>query len=117
MGGPLVLTAMGTFADRMAAGASIHGANLANDRPDSPHLLAPKMRGKVYVAVAEIIHGSAGGNRSPQERLEAAGTNFTMELYPGVQHGFATGGNPMYDRGASERHWERILALFRKTLS
>jgi carboxymethylenebutenolidase len=49
--------------------------------------------------------------------LETAGTNFTMELYPKVQHGFATGGNPMYDRDASERHWERILALFRETLS
>jgi carboxymethylenebutenolidase len=118
MGGPLVLTAMGTFADRMAAGASIHGANLANDRPDSPHLLAPKMRGKVYVAVAEIDPWLQPGETDRlKTALEAAGTNFTMELYPGVQHGFATGGNPMYDRGAAERHWERILALFRETLS
>ncbi len=117
MGGPLVLTAMGTFADRMAAGASIHGANLANDRPDSPHLLAPKMRGKVYVAVAEIDPWLQPGETDRlKTALEAAGTNFTMELYPGVQHGFATGGNPMYDRSAAERHWERILALFRETL-
>lgn len=29
----------GTYLDRVAV-ASIHGANLATDRPDSPHLLA-----------------------------------------------------------------------------
>jgi carboxymethylenebutenolidase len=118
MGGPLVLSAAGTFPDRVAAGASIHGANLANNRPDSPHLLAPKMRGKIYVGVAEIDPWLQPGE---MDRLKAAldegKTNYTMETYPRVQHGFATGGNPMYDRDASERHWERILALFRETLS
>jgi carboxymethylenebutenolidase len=117
MGGPLVLTAAGTFPDRVAAGASIHGANLANDRPDSPHLLAPKMRGKIYVAVAEIDPWlTPGETERLKAALEASKTNFTMEIYPGVQHGFAANGTPMYDRAAAERHWERILALFRETL-
>lgn len=118
MGGPLVLTAAGTFADRVAAGASIHGANLANDRPDSPHLLASKMRGKIYVGVAEIDPWlTPGETERLKAALEAAKTNFTMEIYPGVQHGFAANGTPMYDRAAAERHWERILALFRETLN
>jgi carboxymethylenebutenolidase len=117
MGGPLVLSAAGTYPDRVAAGASIHGANLANDRPDSPHLLAPKMRGKMYVGVAEIDPWLQPGEMDRlKAALDAAGTNYTMETYPRVQHGFATSGNPMYDREASERHWERILALFRETL-
>jgi dienelactone hydrolase len=34
-----------------------------------------------------------------------------------VQHGFAANGTPMYERTAAERHWERILALFRETLA
>jgi len=38
-------------------------------------------------------------------------------VYPGVQHGFAANGTPMYDRNAAERHWERILALYRENLS
>lgn len=117
MGGALVLTVVGTFPDRMAAGASIHGANLATDRPDSPHLLAPKMRGKVYVGVAEIDPWlQPGETERLLAALEAAGTNYTLEVYPGVQHGFAADGTPMYDRDAAERHWERILALFRETL-
>jgi len=117
MGGPLVLTAAGTFPERVAAGASIHGANLANDRPDSPHLLAPKMRGKIYVGVAEIDPWLTPGEMDRlKAALEAAKTNFTMETYPGAQHGFAANGTPMYDRAAAERHWERILALFREML-
>jgi len=118
MGGPLVLSAAGTFPDRVAAGASIHGANLANDRSDSPHLLAPKMRGKIYVGVAEIDPWLTPGEMDRlKAALEAAKTNFTMETYPKVQHGFAADGTPMYDRDAAERHWERILALFREALS
>ncbi len=118
MGGPLVLTAAGTFPDRVAAGASIHGANLANDRPDSPHLLAPKMRGRIYLGVAEIDPWLTPGETDRiKAALEAARVNHTVEIYPGVQHGFAANGTPMYDRDAAERHWERILALFGETLS
>jgi len=118
MGGPLALTAAGSFPDRVAAAASIHGANVANDRPDSPHLLAPKMRGKVYIGVAEVDPWLQPGETDRlKAALEAAGTNHTVELYPGVQHGFAANGTPMYERTAAERHWERILALFRETLA
>jgi len=117
MGGPLALTAAGTFPERIAAAASIHGANVASDRPDSPHLLAPKMRGKIYVAVAEIDPWLQPGETDRlKAALQAAGANHTLELYPGVQHGFAANGTPMYERNASERHWERILGLFRETL-
>src|SRR5215469_5755059 len=118
MGGPLTLTAAGTFPDRIAAAASIHGANVATDRPDSPHLLAGKMRGKVYVGVAETDPWLQPGETDRlKAALETAGTNYTLEIYPRVEHGFATSGNPRYDRDASERHWERILALFHETLS
>jgi len=118
MGGPLALTAAGTFPDRIAAAASIHGANVATDRPDSPHLLSGKMRGKVYVGVAEIDPWLQPGETDRlKAALETAGTNYTLEIYPGVEHGFATNGNPRYDHDASERHWQRILALFHETLS
>jgi carboxymethylenebutenolidase len=117
MGGPLALTTAGTFPERVAAAASIHGANVANDRPDSPHLLAPKMRGKIYVGVAEVDPWlQPGETERLRAALESAGTNYTVEMYPGVQHGFAANGTPMYERAAAERHWERILGLFHETL-
>ena len=117
MGGPLSLTAAGTYPDCVTAAASLHGARLATDAPDSPHLLAPKMTGEIYAGVSEIDPWLAPGET---DRLDAAlkdaGTNATVEIYPGVQHGFAVPGTPIYDREASERHWDRILGLFSRNL-
>jgi carboxymethylenebutenolidase len=117
MGGALSLTAAGTYPERVQAAASFHGARLATDAPDSPHLLAPEMLGEIYVGVSEIDPYLAEGET---ERLDAAlkqaGVNATVEIYPGVQHGLAVPGIPIYDREASERHWDRLLALFARNL-
>lgn len=117
MGGALSLTAAGAYPNRVAAAASYHGARLATDAPDSPHLLASKMRGEIYVGVSEIDPWLAEGETERlEEALKAAGTNATVEIYPGVQHGFAVPGLPIYDKAASERHWDRLLALFKRNL-
>ena len=117
MGGALSLTAVGTYTDRITAAASLHGARLATDAPDSPHLLAPRMAGEVYVGVSEIDPYLAEGETARLEgALKNADTNAVVEIYPGVQHGFAVPGLPIYDREASERHWERILGLFGRNL-
>src|SRR5579862_7019082 len=52
MGGLMSLTAAGTFPDRIAATASYHGGRLATDDPNSPHLLAPKIKSRVYIGGA-----------------------------------------------------------------
>src|SRR5262245_56475957 len=53
MGGGISLTAAGTYPDRIAAAASFHGGNLATDTELSPHLLAPRMKARLYVAGAD----------------------------------------------------------------
>ncbi len=117
MSGPFALSAAGTFPDRVAAAASIHGSNLATQRPDSPHLLAKKIRGELYIAVAELDTGfSTEEKKRLEEALKNAGVRHTLEVYPGTLHGFAVKNRPVYDRAASERHWERILRLFRENL-
>jgi carboxymethylenebutenolidase len=117
MGGPLALSAAGTFPQKVVAAASIHGARLATDQPDSPHLLAPKIKGAIYVGVAEIDQGFTPEQRQLLESaLTAAHVNYRLELYPGVRHGFAVTDNPAYDPAAAELHWRRILDLFSKTL-
>ena len=118
MGGAPTLIAAGRFPDRIAAAASFHGANLATDRSDSPHLLADKIRAKVYVGVAETDPFLFPDETERLKgALAAAGVKHTVELYPGVVHGFAVPGVPMYDREASERHWQRLLALYQETLA
>lgn len=52
LGGGLSLSAAGNFPDRVIAAASYHGGNLATESADSPHLLADRIRAKVYVAGA-----------------------------------------------------------------
>ena len=48
--------------------------------------------------------------------LRAAGLRFEIETYEGAQHGFAVYNHRVYNREASERHWERLLNLFRAEL-
>ena len=50
--------------------------------------------------------------------LEAglAGADAEVEIYPGVEHGFAFPGRAAYNRDAAERHWERLFALLKRKL-
>jgi carboxymethylenebutenolidase len=117
LGGQFALSAAGTFTDRVASAASIHGMSLAVDRPDSPHLLFPGARAQIYVAVAET-----DAEFPPEERvrlkaaLEAAGTAHEIESYLGTRHGFAVNGRHVYDAAAADRHWQRLATLFGDTL-
>ena len=45
-----------------------------------------------------------------------AGTAGEIELYPAVHHGFAFPEARVYDQPAAERHWERLIALYRRRL-
>jgi carboxymethylenebutenolidase len=118
LGGPLALYAAGHLPDRVAVAASIHGANLATDREDSPHLVADQIRGEVYLAVAEFDpYIQPGETERIDEALREAGTRYTLEHYPGCHHGFALVGAHGYDAEADERHRRRLLALFEKHLA
>jgi len=116
LGGLMSLTAAGTFPDRIAATASYHGGRLATDAPDSPHLLAPKMRSRVYVAGAIEDQSFPDEMKQRLERaLTEAGVDHTIETYP-ARHGWVLSDTPAYDPAAAERHWQTLLALFDATL-
>ena len=118
MSGPFVMWAAAAFPDRLACIASIHGANMVTDAPDSPHRMAPKIRCESYFACAETDRWAPPAAIAQLEAaLQAAGTLHRIEWYPGVEHGFVF---PLragiYDRAAAERHWERLFSLFARTL-
>ena len=117
MGGGFALGAAGSFPDRIVAAASFHGGSLATDKPDSPHRRAARIRGKVYVGIAGI---DPTFTEEQEQRLKQAlddgGVDYVMETYEGAKHGFAVTGHRVYDRDASERHWQVLLRLFRDTL-
>jgi carboxymethylenebutenolidase len=117
MGGGFALTAAGTYPELVAAAASIHGANVATERPESPHHLAQRIKGRVYAAVAEIDPWLTPGETDRlRSALELAHVDHKVEVYAGVQHGFAVDDLPVYDRAAAERHWRGIGDFFGATL-
>jgi carboxymethylenebutenolidase len=53
MSGPFVVWAATSFPDRLSSIASVYGANMATDQPDSPHIVASKLPCESYFACAE----------------------------------------------------------------
>src|ERR1700741_5363408 len=53
MGGRISVIVAGRHPERVAAAGSIHGGGLVTDGPDSPHLLANRMKATLYVRAAE----------------------------------------------------------------
>src|SRR5262249_57668919 len=108
---------MGVFAEGMAAGASVYGARLVTDQPDSAHLTTGKIKGEIYFACAEHDH------YAPAEMLEqvaqlikTTGINGRIEFYPESEHGFAFPSRRLYHKASTERHWERLFDLFQRNL-
>jgi carboxymethylenebutenolidase len=116
MGGSLSLAAAGTFPDRVVASASYHGGRLASDQPESPHLLAPKMKARVYVAGATDDPSFPDEMKATLEAaLTKAGVDHVVETYP-AKHGWVPRDTPVHDPVCAERHWKTLLALFDQTL-
>ena len=115
-GGGHSLVAAGRHPDRVAAAASFHGGYLATSAPDSPHLGAPNIAARVYVAsAADDEHFPPEQAERLERALRDAGVDHTMETYP-AGHGFAVPDNPTFDEAASERHWAAMADLFGSVL-
>jgi carboxymethylenebutenolidase len=121
MGGALVVRTAASVPERIGAGASFHGGGLVTDKPDSPHLLAPKIKARMYFGVA-----ASDDRRQPaakdklKESFAKAGVPAEVEVYP-AKHGWCVpdmpieDGAPIYDKAQAERAWSKLVALY-KTL-
>ena len=118
MSGPFVCAAAAAFPERFAATASIYGARLITDAPDSCHKSLDKIKGEIYFAAAEHDRWAAPETIAELERILKAGkVNHRVEWYPGAEHGFAFPQRQgVYHKPSAERHWERLLALFARNL-
>jgi carboxymethylenebutenolidase len=117
MGAGVVMRAAGTFPNHIAAAAGFHGGRLATDAPDSPHLLAPKIKARVLVAGADEDAGFPPEQADKlRAALDAAGIDNEVTIYKGAKHGYTMPDLPVYNHDAAERHWTEMLALFDRTL-
>jgi len=116
MGGRMSLVAAATFPDRIVAAAAYHPGGLVSDAPDSPHLLASKMKAKLYIGRAtDDSSFTAEQETTLDQALTAAGVAHTIELYP-ARHGWVPSDTPAHDPAAAARHDETLLALLAETL-
>jgi carboxymethylenebutenolidase len=118
MSGPFVVWAAAALPERLRCIASIHGANMATDAPDSPHRMAARVQCECYFACAEIDKWAPPADIAKLEAaLRAGGVPHRIEWYPAVEHGFVFPQRAgIYNAAAAERHWERLFSLFARTL-
>jgi carboxymethylenebutenolidase len=124
MGGPLVVKTAAALPNRIGAGASFHGGGLVTDKPDSPHLLAPKIKARMYFGVA-----ASDDARQPdvkdklKEAFAAANVPAEIEVYAGTIHGWCVpdmpmqNGTPIYNKPEAERAWSKLIALYKAALA
>jgi len=117
MGGRMAVTAAGTFPERFVAAAAFHPSALATDAPDSPHLLAPKMKARLYVAGAsEDAWFTDEMKQRFEQALAEANVEHVVETYS-AKHGWVLSDAPTYDAACCERHWRELLSLLEATLA
>lgn len=117
MSGPYALAAAARYPDRIAAAASFYGTWLVSDAVESPHLTLGKGRGELYISCAEHDDLAPPDMVKELRKLfDASGARGELEVHPGVHHGFAFPQRWCYDKPAAERHWERLIALYRRNL-
>ena len=123
MGGALVVRTAAAAADRIGAAASFHGGGLVSDNPNSPHLLAPKIKARMYFGIA-----ANDDMRQPDAKdklraaFAAANVPTEIEVY-GSLHGWCVpdmplqNGKPIYDMADAERAWGKLVTLYMTALA
>ena len=124
MGGALVVRTCAAVPNRMGAGASFHGGGLVTAKPDSPHLLAPKIKAKMYFGIAANDDKTQPDAKDKlKEAFEAVNNPAEIEVYSESLHGWcvpdmpANAGKPIYNKPDAERAWAKLTALYKKQLA
>ena len=117
MGGPLVFQTAADTA-RVGAAATFHGGGLVTGKPDSPHLLIPKMKAHFLIAIAENDDKQQPEAKNVlRESFAKAGLPAEIEVYQGTLHGWCPSDSKVYNAEQAEKAWSRMMALFKETLA
>ena len=120
MGGALVVRTAAAVPDRVGAGASFHGGGLVTANPNSPHLLAPRIKARMYFGVAvNDDKQQPDAKTTIKQAFDAAKVPVEVEVYDQGQHGWCVPDMPnqLYNKAEAERAWGKLLALYKAALS
>ena len=103
--------------ENVAAAISFHGSKLYSGEPDSPHLMLPMIKAKLYFGFA------VNDKTMPddivvkfKEALDAAGSNWDSDIYEGANHGWCMPDHPKHNEAQAERAWAKMVGLFKEAL-
>ena len=124
MGGGLVVRTAASVPGRVGAGASFHGGGLVTDRPNSPHLLAPKIKARMYFAIATNDDMQQPDAKTKlKEAFDAAKVPVDVEVFSQAQHGWCVpdmpaqaNGQPIYNQADADRAWGKLVAMYKAAL-
>jgi len=125
MGGALVVRTAAAVPNRVGAGASFHGGGLVTQNPNSPHLLAPKIKARMYFGIATNDDMQQPDAKTKlKEAFDAAKVPAEVEVYSMAQHGWCVpdmpkqpNGDPIYNKADAERAWGKLMALYKAGLA
>jgi carboxymethylenebutenolidase len=103
--------------DRIAAAASFHGGGLITDTDESPHLVLPRVKARLYFGHASNDQSMPAPAIEKFEKvLEKWGGNYESETYP-ARHGWMIPGREIYDPKESARGFTRLMELLDVSLA
>lgn len=118
MGGPIVMRTAGSLPERIGAGCSFHGGGLTTTNADSPHLLIPKMKASMLIAIADNDDQKDPTSKDIlRKAFDDAKVSAEIEVYKGANHGWMPPDSQNHNAEAAERGWARKLELFNTALA
>lgn len=115
MSGAFVTAAAAKHSDRIACFASYYGTRLITDKPDSPHLMLGGIKAEGYYAFAEHdTYVPLSEVATFETLLASAPFPSRVETELGTHHGYAFSDRGNLHEAAREKHYERMLALYRR---
>jgi carboxymethylenebutenolidase len=124
MGGALVMRTAASQSGRIGAGGSFHGGGLVTNNPNSPHLLVPKIKAKMYFGIASNDDKQQPDAKDKlKEAFAAANNPAEIEVYATCLHGWCVpdmpqqNGMPIYNKAEADRAWGKLLALYKSALA
>ncbi len=118
MSGQYVVSAAGSYPDDFLAAASLYGVGIVTEQSDSPHLLADKMKGELYLGFAETDQ-YVEDNVIPDLRtqLDEHNVDYRLDVWPGTHHGFCFPQRAgAYHEESAEQVWGLVFDLFKRKL-